>query len=185
MAAWPVSVENGCMGGFPASVQAAYEQHKSAVFRRCQTLLKDAALAEDATQDVFMKLAANQHRIENPRAQLGWLLQTATNHCLTIMRTRGRSDSLEARAEGADGEGGGDQGPSERMTGQYEARDFSRKLLEELGTVSRDIALSVLAGDEERQDVAAKHKVSRKTVTRKLASISARARQLLTRKRDG
>ena len=28
----------------------------------------------------------------------------------------------------------------------------TRKLLEELGTVSRDIALSVLAGEEERQD---------------------------------
>ena len=183
MAAEPDSADNGGMGGFPASIQAAYEQHRNAVFRRCQTLLKDAALAEDATQDVFMKLAANEHRIENPKAQLGWLLQTATNHCLTMMRTRGRSDSLEARAEG-DGEGGGDQGPSERLTGQYEARDFSRKLLEELGTVSRDIALSVLAGDEERQDVASKLNVSRKTVTRKLQSITERAKQLLTRKRD-
>lgn len=173
------------MGGFPASVQAAYEQHRGAVFRRCQTLLKDAALAEDATQDVFMKLAANENRLQNPQAQLAWLLQTATNHCLTLMRTRGRTDSLEARAEGNDGEGSGDQGPSERLTGQYEARDFSRKLLDELGTVSRDIALSVLAGDEERQEVASKLNVSRKTVTRKLQRISERAKQLLTRKRDG
>ena len=173
------------MGGFPASVQAAYEQHRGAVFRRCQTLLKDAALAEDATQDVFMKLAANENRLQNPQAQLAWLLQTATNHCLTLMRTRGRTDSLEARAEGNDGEGSGDQGPSERLTGQYEARDFSRKLLDELGTVSRDIALSVLAGDEERQEVACKLNVSRKTVTRKLQRISERAKQLLTRKRDG
>jgi RNA polymerase sigma-70 factor (ECF subfamily) len=173
------------MGGFPASVQAAYEKHRSAVFRRCQTLLKDAALAEDATQDVFMKLAANESRLQNPQAQLAWLLQTATNHCLTLMRTRGRTDSLEARAEGNDGEGSGDQGPSERLTGQYEARDFSRKLLDELGTVSRDIALSVLAGDEERQEVASKLNVSRKTVTRKLQRISERAKQLLTRKRDG
>lgn len=184
MAVGSDSADNGRMGGFPASVQAAYEQHRSAVFRRCQTLLKDPALAEDATQDVFMKLAANQHRLQNPQAQLAWLLQTATNHCLTMMRGRGRTDSLDARAEG-DGDGPGDQGPSERLTGQYEARDFSRKLLEELGTVSRDIALSVLAGEEERQDVAAKLKVSRKTVTRKLQRISERAKQLLTRKRDG
>lgn len=178
------SAENAHMGGFPASVQAAYEQHRTAVFRRCQTLLKDAALAEDATQDVFMKLAANENRLHNPQAQLAWLLQTATNHCLTLMRTRGRTDSLDERTEG-DGEGPGDQGPSERLTGQYEARDFSRKLLEELGTVSRDIALSVLANDEERQEVASKLKVSRKTVTRKLQRISERAKQLLTRKRDG
>ena len=132
-----------------------------------------------------MKLAANENRLQNPQAQLAWLLQTATNHCLTLMRTRGRTDSLEARAEGNDGEGSGDQGPSERLTGQYEARDFSRKLLDELGTVSRDIALSVLAGDEERQEVASKLNVSRKTVTRKLQRISERAKQLLTRKRDG
>lgn len=172
------------MGAFPASVQAAYEKHRSVVFRRCQTLLKDASLAEDATHDVFMKLAANDSRIQNPQAQLAWLLQTATNHCLTLMRSRGRNDSLEARAEG-DGEGAGDQGPSQRLTGQYEARDFSKKLLEELGTVSRDIALSVLAADEERQDVAAKHNVSRKTVTRKLQRITDKAKALLTRKRDG
>lgn len=180
----PKSAENAPMGGFSASVQAAYEQHRSAVFRRCQTLLKDKALAEDATQDVFMKLAANESRLQNPQAQLAWLLQTATNHCLTLMRSRGRTDSLEARAEGTD-ENPGDQGPSQRLTGQYEAREFSRKLLDELGTVSRDIALSVLAGDEERQEVASKLNVSRKTVTRKLQRITERAKQLLTRKRDG
>jgi DNA-directed RNA polymerase specialized sigma24 family protein len=179
VAAEPDSVDNAGMGGFPASIQAAYEQHRSASsggVSRCS-----GRRVAGTHQDVFMKLAANEHRIE-PEGAAGWLLQTATNHCLTMMRGRGRTDSLDARAEG-DGEGPGDQGPSERLTGQYEARDFSRKLLEELGTVSRDIALSVLAGDEERQDVASKLNVSRKTVTRKLQSITERAKRLLLQAR--
>lgn len=185
VAGGPGWAHNAPMGGFSGAVRAAYEQHRGAVFKRCQTLLKDTALAEDATHDVFMKLAAHESRLQNPKAQLAWLLQTATNHCLSLMRAGRRTDSLEARAEGADGEGGGDPGPSVRITSQVEAKEFSEKLLAELGTVSRDIAVSVLAGDEERQEVAAKLKVSRKTVTRKLKRISDRAKDLLSRKRNG
>jgi RNA polymerase sigma-70 factor, ECF subfamily len=169
------------MSGFPESVQAAYEKHRAAVYRRCLSLLKDKALAEDATQDVFIKLAGNRAPLASP---LAWLLQTATNHSLTMMRGKGRTESLDTGSD-ATGDGPTPQGPSHRLTGQYEARDFSNKLLDELGPMSRDIALSVLAGDEERQVVAGKLNVSRKTVTRKLASISDRAKQLLARKRNG
>jgi RNA polymerase sigma-70 factor (ECF subfamily) len=178
----PSRGEDRSVSTFPPSVQAAYQQHKAAVFRRCQSLLKDKALAEDATQDVFLKLAANEQRIQNPKAQLAWLLQTATNHCLSMLRGSHRTESLDAKSSGDDDAPHPEQ-PSHRLTAQYEAREFSQKLMEDLGTVSRDIALSVLAQGEERQVVAGKLKVSRKTVTRKLASISARAKNLLARKR--
>jgi RNA polymerase sigma-70 factor (ECF subfamily) len=169
------------VSGFSPQVQAAYERHKAAVYRRCLSLLKDEALAEDATHDVFLKLAANEQRLTHPQALLAWLLQTATNHSLTLLRGARRTESLDAPPSGEDGPP--PPGPSHRLTGQYEARDFSKKLLNELGTVSRDIALSVLAGDEERQEAAARLSVSRKTVTRKLKSISERAKGLLAKKR--
>ncbi|MCA2978649.1 MAG: sigma-70 family RNA polymerase sigma factor [Myxococcaceae bacterium] len=166
------------MSGFSPKVTAAYERHRAAVFRRCLSLLKDAALAEDATQDVFLKLAANEQRLTNPQALLAWLLQTATNHSMTLMRGARKTESLDEPKEGTS-----PAEPSHQVTGQYEARQLSKKLLDELGTMSQDIALSVLAGDEERQEAAARLSVSRKTVTRKIQSISARALGLLTKKR--
>jgi RNA polymerase sigma factor (sigma-70 family) len=166
------------VSGFSPKVTAAYERHRAAVYRRCLSLRKSAALAEDATQDVFLKLAANEHRLTNPQALLAWLLQTATNHSVTLMRSARKTESLDEPPEGAP-----PAEPSHQVTGQYEARQFSRKLLDELGTMSQDIALSVLAGDEERQEAAARLSVSRKTVTRKIQSISARAQGLLTKKR--
>jgi RNA polymerase sigma factor (sigma-70 family) len=168
------------VSGFSPQVQAAYERHKAAVYRRCLSLLKDAAAAEDATQDVFLKLAAHEQRLTHPQALLGWLLQTATNHCLSLLRGSTRTESRDAEPE--DGKAAPPD-PSHRLTAQYEAREFSKKLMNELGTVSRDIALSVLAGDEERQEAAARLSVSRKTVTRKLQSISDRAKKLVGRKR--
>jgi RNA polymerase sigma factor (sigma-70 family) len=168
------------MPRLPDAVQAAYAKHRPAVYARCVSMLKDAALAEDATQDVFIKYAQHDAVLKSP---LAWLLQTATNHCLNLTRGKGRTESLDARLEkNEDGEG---QEPSQRVTAKYEAKEFSDKLLDELGTISRQVAVSVLGHEEERQDVAKALKVSRKTVTRKLAKISARAQQLLTRKRNG
>jgi RNA polymerase sigma factor (sigma-70 family) len=159
----------------PHVVSALYEQYRGVVYARCLSLLKNAAAAEDATQEVFLKFASAERTVDAP---LAYLLQSATNHCLNLQRGPARQQPVDLHSE--EGEAVlADR--AQRVTGANEARDFSRRVLEGLGTVSRAIALAVFARDEEKQEVAAQLGISRKTVTRKLARIAERARGLLGR----
>ena len=64
-----------------------YRQYGGVIFHRCRALLKDAALAEDATQDVFVKAWRHLDGVE-PNDALAWLHRIAVNHCLNVIRDR-------------------------------------------------------------------------------------------------
>lgn len=68
--------------------EALYREHQSAVARLCQSLLRDRAEAEDATQQVF--LAAHRALLNGsaPREPLAWLLAVARHECYARFRQR-------------------------------------------------------------------------------------------------
>ena len=72
---------------------ALEELYRDALRRFCYGYLRDAAAAEDAVQDVFCKVLAAGAVPDDFRA---WLYRTARNHCLNLVRAKGR------RREGAD-----------------------------------------------------------------------------------
>ena len=53
------------------------------VYRRCLRLLGDRAAAEDATQEVFVKLLRDMDRLKDRETVLPWVYRVAMNHCLT------------------------------------------------------------------------------------------------------
>lgn len=67
------------------------------VVRRCRQLLKDDALAQDATQDVFVQLIIKNDSIEN-RGLSSLLFQMATRTSLNLLRSKRRHP--EDREEG-------------------------------------------------------------------------------------
>jgi RNA polymerase sigma-70 factor (ECF subfamily) len=76
---------------------AIVERYQSAVLLHCTALLRDAPLAEDVTQDTFVKawLGLKRFRGDSVRS---WLMRIATNGCLDVLRQRTRraTDSLDA-----------------------------------------------------------------------------------------
>lgn len=157
------------MSSTTPSLEALYEHHRDVVFRRCLKLLGSRALAEEATHDVFLKTAPHAARLESVEAARGYLLQAASHHCLNLLRTEGRLDSLAP-----DGDV-----PAGPVSGRAAARDFTRRLVAQLGTFSRGLLLDVLLGGEDKQDYAQRRGVARKTVTRRLQRLMQRARKLL------
>ena len=70
-----------------------YQQYGAMVFRRCKSLLGDEALANDATQDVFVSVIHkyDQLSLVSPSSLL---YRIATNVCLNIIRGKKREQNV-------------------------------------------------------------------------------------------
>jgi RNA polymerase sigma-70 factor (family 1) len=65
-------------------------EHKDRVFRYAYYTLRDAADAEDAAQEVFIKLWRKFDSV-NPLKVKSWLMSTTHNHCIDVIRKRKRT----------------------------------------------------------------------------------------------
>lgn len=75
----------------------AFALHYRVVYRTSRAIMRDAALAEDVVQEVFLRLYHNfdwAMRAESPRA---WLLRVTTNVARNMLRSQRRAASREDR----------------------------------------------------------------------------------------
>jgi RNA polymerase sigma-70 factor (ECF subfamily) len=76
----------------PAVIQGLYERHAFALFRRCCRLLHDADEAQDAMQEVFLKILEHPGQFRGRSAASTYLFGVATNLCLNRIRNRTARD---------------------------------------------------------------------------------------------
>jgi RNA polymerase sigma factor (sigma-70 family) len=69
----------------------AFTLHHRAVFATARAILRDAAVAEEVTQDVFLKLYRHQDSAPGGELLRPWLLRVAINESRNAIRTRNRS----------------------------------------------------------------------------------------------
>ena len=67
-----------------------YRTFGPAVYRRCLKLLRDKDAAQDATQEVFVKLLKDMERFEQIETALPWLYRVVRNGALAANRTAAR-----------------------------------------------------------------------------------------------
>src|SRR4029079_12340656 len=75
----------------PLSFDEAFTLHHRAVFRTARAVVRDSALAEDVTQEVFLRLYRNLHTIPNQELLRPWLLRVTLNLARNTIRTQNRS----------------------------------------------------------------------------------------------
>lgn len=151
-------------------VDALYRQFGPAIFRRCLKLLRDPAEAEDATQEVFVRVFRSLERFTYGDSALPWLYQIATRHCLHRLRDGSRHDASFARLPAADPQDLGGALADRRTAAQLLARFDDRTAL---------IALHALVDGMTQEEVGQALGLSRKTVGLKLQQFIDRARALL------
>lgn len=78
-----------------------YRTYSALVYRVCLRLLRDPADAEDAAQDVFIRVFLKAHTFRGDSAFSSWLYRLATNVALMRLRSSRRKRSL--RHEDLDG----------------------------------------------------------------------------------
>lgn len=74
-------------------VQALFRRYGPFVARRCRALLKHPNDAEDACQEVFVRLLRSSEDFEGRSEWMTWLYRVATNLCLNRIRDRARRDA--------------------------------------------------------------------------------------------
>ncbi len=77
-----------------AAFEILYREYYARVFGLCRRLLGSADLAEDATQEVFMRAykSFGKYRAEQPFWQ--WIASIANNYCIDLLRQRSRSPHI-------------------------------------------------------------------------------------------
>lgn len=93
------------LGGTPDSFEPLVRRHEARVRSLCVALLQDAAEAEDAAQEAFLKAYRALGRFRNESSFSTWLHRIAHNHCLDVIKSRKRrpAESLDALLEKGDG----------------------------------------------------------------------------------
>jgi RNA polymerase sigma-70 factor (ECF subfamily) len=151
----------------------AYRRWGSLIYRRCLRLLGDKAAAEDATQEVFVRLMRHGGRLTPDGGYLPWIYRVATNHCLNALRDGARLDVCDPAAlPEAAGEGD---------VGRFAEKELTAQLLRRFDDETQAIAVLSLVDGMSRDEVAEVLRISRKTVGRKLAQFIERSRRFVAR----
>lgn len=75
--------------------EEAFTLHHRTVFRAARSVLRDEMLAEDVTQEVFLKLHHNMEAIENEEMLRPWLIRVALNVAKNTLRGNIRANTRE------------------------------------------------------------------------------------------
>ena len=73
----------------------AFTLHHRTVFRAARSVVQDAMLAEDVTQEVFLRLHNNLDAIENEEMLRPWLIRVALNVAKNTLRGNIRANTRE------------------------------------------------------------------------------------------
>jgi RNA polymerase sigma-70 factor, ECF subfamily len=111
-------------------------RHQDRVYRLAWRLLRQTQEAEDATQEVFLKVYQNADRFTPSGTVSAWMNRITANHCLNLIRAR--QAKKEVAWEDLDSGGGktanpvalaaGGGNPLELVTGQECARQIQQAL---------------------------------------------------------
>src|ERR671913_355058 len=79
----------------PLSFDEAFTLHHRAVFRTARAVVRDSALAEDVTQEVFLRLYRNLNSTPGEELLRAWLLRVTLNVARNTLRGQSRSMARE------------------------------------------------------------------------------------------
>jgi RNA polymerase sigma-70 factor, ECF subfamily len=153
-------------------LSALYRSYGPFIYARCVRLLADRALAEDATQETFMRVYRHLARAPEHDEVLAWIYRIATNYCLNEIRNRKRRP--EPQAEPIE-RGGGD------VAALLADRDLVARLVDHCPEKLRVVAWLHHVDGLDQGEVARVLGVSRRTVVSRLGEFAERAQRFVTR----
>ena len=139
-------------------LERLYQRHGRAVLSHCTRLLGDVASAEDATQEVFLRVR-RAARLPPAAEMRPWLFRVATNYCLNELRRR------SVRAHGSQQLADVEVASAEdALVARSAARDF----LQQLSPRARAVTWLTYVDGMVQREVADLLGVSRRTVVSEL-----------------
>lgn len=159
-----------------AKLSELYRRYGPTIYARCRRLLRDDVAAEDATQEVFMRVLRHIESAPTDQAALAWIYRISTNYCLNHIRDRSRqAEPVEDVPEQA----------SEHPETPMIDRNLAMRLLERAPENLRAPAVLYYVDGLEQAQVAQMLGISRRTVINRLGEFADRARKYAVREAAG
>ena len=152
-----------------------YRRFGPAIHSRCRRLLKDDVAAEDATQEVFVRVMRHIESAPEDRAALAWIYRISTNLCLNTLRNRGRQAEPVAELP---------ETPGEHPEALLLDRDLAMRLVLRVPEKLRAPAVLYYVDGLEQEQVAKTLGISRRTVINRLGEFASRARKFVARQEE-
>lgn len=175
-------IRNAQAGDLP-SFNTLVTRHERAIFNVCLRMLRDGSLAEDATQDTFIKAWT---AIDSFRGGLvrPWLLRIATNRCYDLLRASSRrpAESLDAAPFEAEPQWTSQTAIAEHPEQHAARRELSVLLERALGDLPDDQRLAIVLSDiqgHSYDEIAAISNVAVGTVKSRISRARSRLRDVL------
>jgi RNA polymerase sigma-70 factor, ECF subfamily len=150
-------------------VASLYARFGPTIYARCRRLLKNPAAAEDATQEVFMKVLKHIQSAPHEDAVLPWIHRITTNHCLNLLRDgRRHAEPVAVLPEQRDDD----------FEDSVVTKDFADHVLAQTPEEEKAPAVMYHVKGMEQAKVAATLGVSRRTVLYRLAAFADRVRRM-------
>jgi RNA polymerase sigma-70 factor (ECF subfamily) len=115
--------------GDDAALTELVRRHQARIYQIAYRLLRDPLEAEDATQEVFLKVYENPQRYEPKASVAAWLHRITVNHCLNLLRRRRPQETLDQS------EGVNPPDPGASPLEVLEEQDLNRRLEELLNSL--------------------------------------------------
>ncbi len=155
-----------------AEVADVYRQYGFLLRRRCRIILKDDALADDALQEVFVRVMRFGKQLQHTDRPLGWLYRVADRCCFDQLRKRKRRAEVhEPSPEHAGAH------PAARL----EVRDAVLSFLQTLNDVDRRMTVLAFVDGMSQGEIATELDCSRQTINKRLNRVRDRAEKVLGR----
>lgn len=154
------------MDGSDHAFRLLVEKYRNDVFRTVFAVLRDQKEAEDAAQEVFMKIYSSLSQYENQGFKT-WMTRIAVNHAIDVKRKLARRkeevvEALEQQAFGSPKDG------VEKELIDNERLSQVRKKLDDLPENYRDVIYGFYIDEKSYQQMAEEQNVQVKTIETKL-----------------
>lgn len=142
------------------------EKYRNDLFRTIFAVLRDQKEAEDAAQEVFLKIYTSLPQYEDQGFKT-WITRIAVNHAIDVKRKRDRRQEETMELVDYDFQGSPSEGV-EAVVIEKERRELVREKLNELPVNYRNVIYDFYIAEKTYQQMAREQNVGIKTIETKL-----------------
>jgi RNA polymerase sigma-70 factor (ECF subfamily) len=164
--------ERGAMTAQTLELDRIYRQYGAMVRRRCLCILKREDDAEDAAQEVFVRVLRSMGAFRGQSSPATWLYRIATNICLNRIRDARNRERLDLTAL---------EEPAPTQPVEAWQRDLVIRLLADFDDATREAVLYAEVEEMTHQEIAEILGCSVSLVRKRIAKFKEKARQRAAR----